>query len=94
MTQEDLENNLKVLMATPFWGAQSAIFDKKLKPDNLAITHMQCIFFTGGPLMKDDGFKYDNKTHLAAEQQLILKEFILKYKTDFTSTNTVEALGF
>jgi len=50
-------------MATPFWEATSAIFDKKLSKDNLAITHMQGLVSTGGPLRVNDTFKYDNTSH-------------------------------
>lgn len=46
MSQEDLENNLRALMAlkkpdgTPVWPSYATVYDKKLKTDNLAITHM------------------------------------------------------
>ena len=50
-------------MQSPYWGMQKAIFDKKLSAENLAITHMQCLFFLGGPL-KNETFRFDNTSHL------------------------------
>jgi hypothetical protein len=81
-------------MATPFWEAKSAIFDKKLSVDNLAITHMQGKFKTGGPLRVNETFKYDNKSHNSDEQKDILLEFILEYKAEFAEEYTQESLGF
>jgi len=56
-------------MATPYWDAKSAIFDKKLSVDNLAITHMQGRFSTGGPIYVNETFKYDNRSHNSDEQR-------------------------
>lgn len=50
-------------MQGQYWGMVKAIFDKKLSADNLAITHMQTIFFLGGPLMNET-FRFDNTSHL------------------------------
>lgn len=80
-------------MQDPFWGMKKAIFDKKLSADNIAISHMQCIFFLGGPL-KNETFRFDNTSHLDEDQGLMYKEYILNYKGEFIKENTVEALGF
>ena len=80
-------------MDDPYWESKKTSFDKKLSKDNLAISHMQCIFLTGGPL-QNDTFRYDNVSHNREEQQAQLKEFILDYKAEYTEKNTVDALGF
>ena len=101
MTQEDLENNVKDMIdfknpanGQPLWPAYSALYDKKLTAENLAITHMQSLVFSGAPLRANDSFVYENKTHLEKEQTAMIKEFILEYKKEFLADNTKEAIGF
>lgn len=72
---------------------KKTIFDKKLSADNLAITHMQCLFWLGGPL-KNETFRFDNTSHLQDDQVAMYRDYILDVKAKFVEENTVEAIGF
>lgn len=52
----DLKNPLN--NNAPLWPAYSALYDKKLSKDNLAISHMQTLISTGAPLRANDTFVY------------------------------------
>lgn len=98
MTQEDLNNNMENARKQKFWSSIKMLFDKDFSTDNLddiSIHHMQTFITLGGPLMdKEEGFRYDNTTHLESNQTAIRNEFIIDIKNKFTETNTVEANGF